>query len=141
RLKGDLSHAEVYMTLADDRRAAIQRLMWSPQTGFFADYLWREGRQSEVLSAATVFPLYFGIATPEQAHAMAISLRQKLLKPGGLATTLTESGQQWDRPNGWAPLQILAIEVLEANGDHNLAGEIPDRRLRTHIQVHTDTAA
>jgi alpha,alpha-trehalase len=138
RLKGDLSHAKGYMTLADNRRAAIQRLMWSPQTGFFADYLWREGRQSEVLSAATVFPLYFGVATPEQAHAMAISLRQKLLKPGGLATTLTESGQQWDQPNGWAPLQFLAIEGLEANGEHDLAGEIADRWLRTNIQGYAD---
>jgi alpha,alpha-trehalase len=138
RLKGDLSRAEGYMTLADNRRAAIQRLMWSPQTGFFADYLWREGSQSEVLSAATVFPLHFGVATPEQAHAMAISLRQKLLKPGGLATTLTESGQQWDRPNGWAPLQFLAIEGLEANGEHDLAGEIADRWLRTNIQGYAD---
>jgi alpha,alpha-trehalase len=138
RLKGDLVHAERYMTLADNRRAAIQRLMWNPQTGFFADYLWREGRQSDVLSAATVLPLYFGIATPEQAHAMASSLRQKLLKPGGLATTLTESGQQWDRPNGWAPLQYLAIEGLEANGQHDLAVEIADRWLRTNIQGYAD---
>jgi alpha,alpha-trehalase len=138
RLKGDLSHAEGYMTLADNRRAAIQRLMWNPQTGFFTDYLWREGRQSDALSGATVFPLNFGIATREQAHAMASSLRRKLLRPGGLGTTLTESGQQWDRPNGWAPLQYLAIEGLEANGEHDLAVEIADRWLRTNIQGYAE---
>jgi alpha,alpha-trehalase len=134
RLKGDLSRAEGYMTLADNRRTAIRRLMWNPQTGFFADYFWREGRQSDVLSAATVFPLYFGVATPEQAHAVAISLRQRLLEPGGLGTTRTEDGQQWDRPNGWAPLQYLAIEGLQVNGERDLAGEIADRWLRTNIQ-------
>jgi alpha,alpha-trehalase len=87
--------------------------MWNPQAGFFTDYLWREGRQSDVLSAATVFPLYFGVATSEQAHAMAATLRQKLLEPGGLGTTEIENGQHWDRPNGWAPLQYSAIEGLE----------------------------
>jgi alpha,alpha-trehalase len=138
RLKGDMGHAEAYVTLANNRRASIRRLMWNPQAGFFADYLWREERQSDVLSAATVFPLYFGVATPEQARAMATALRQKLLKPGGLGTTLIENGQQWDRPNGWAPLQYLAIEGLEANGERDLAGEIADRWLRTNIQGYAD---
>ena len=53
--------------------------MWNAQAGFFVDYLWQEGRQSDTLSAATVFPLYFGVATPEQAHAIAAAVRGRLL--------------------------------------------------------------
>jgi len=87
--------------------------MWNAQAEFFVDYLWREGRQSDVLSAATVFPLYFGIATREQAHAIAAALRQNLLEPGGLGTTLTENGQQWDRPNGWAPYAVPSDRGFE----------------------------
>jgi alpha,alpha-trehalase len=137
-LKGDHGEAQHYATLADDRREAIRRLMWNPQAGFFTDYLWREGRQSHVLSAATVFPLYFGVATSEQAHAMAAALRQKLLEPGGLRTTEIENGQQWDRPNGWAPLQYLAIEGLEANGERDLAHEIADRWLRMTVKGYAN---
>ena len=70
RLKGDSVEAERYQARADERGAAIRRLMWSAN-GFFADYLWREGRQSDVLSAATVVPLFFRIATPDEAHAVA----------------------------------------------------------------------
>jgi alpha,alpha-trehalase len=129
--KGDQGEAQHFATLAIDRREAIRRLMWNPHDGFFTDYLWREGRQSDVLSAATVFPLCFRVATSEQAHAMAAALRQKLREPGGLGTTEIENGQQWDRPNGWPPLQYLAIEGLEAKGERDLAGEIADRWL-TH---------
>ena len=134
RLKGDPDDAQRYLALADKRGAAIRRLMWDAQAGFFADYLWQDGRQSDALSAATVFPLYFGVATQEQAHAMAAALRQRLLEPGGLGTTLATSGQQWDRPNGWAPLQYLAVEGLNAYGERDLAREIADRWLRKNIQ-------
>jgi alpha,alpha-trehalase len=134
RLKGDPSEAERYQALAEKRRAAIWRLMWNAQAGFFVDYLWREGRQSDVLSAATVYPLFFGIATPDEAHAMASALRQKLLEPGGLGTTLTVTGQQWDRPNGWAPLQYLAVEGLNAYGERDLARDIADRWLSENVQ-------
>jgi alpha,alpha-trehalase len=137
-LKGDQGEAHHFATLANDRREAIRRLMWNPQAGFFADYLWREGRQSDVLSAATVFPLFFGVATSERAHAMAAALRQKLLEPGGLGTTEIENGQQWDRPNGWAPLQYLAIEGLEANGERDLARDIADRWLRMTVKGYAN---
>ncbi|MBV9288892.1 MAG: alpha,alpha-trehalase TreA [Hyphomicrobiales bacterium] len=138
RLKGDLGDADRYLALADNRRNAIRRLMWNASTGFFVDYLWREGRQSDALTAATVFPLFFGVATPEQFHAMAEALRQRLLEPGGLGTTVTETGQQWDRPNGWAPLQYLAIEGLAASGERGLAREIAARWVRKNVLGYSD---
>jgi alpha,alpha-trehalase len=139
QLKGDLEEAQRYRALADNRRATIGRLMWNAKAGFFVDYLWQEGRQSDTLSAATVFPLYFGMATPEQAHAIAAAVRERLLEPGGLGTTLLDNGQQWDRPNGWAPMQYLAIEGLSKNGERDLAYEIADRWLRKNIQGYSHT--
>lgn len=108
--------------------------MWNAQAGLFADYLWQEQKQSDVVSVATVFPLYFDVATSEQAHAVAAALTRDLLEPGGLATTLVQSGQQWDRPNGWAPMQYLAIEGLEAYGENDLAIEIADRWIKKDIE-------
>ena len=138
RLKGDLSEAGRYQALAEKRAATIQRLMWNPEAGVFADLLWREGRQSGVLSAATAYPLFFGIATPDEAHAVASALRRSLLEAGGLGATLTPTGQQWDRPNGWAPLQYLAIEGLNAYGERDLAREIAKRWIRTNVQGYAD---
>ncbi len=131
RVKGDGAAAGRFQALADRRADAIRRLMWNAGGGFFADLLWREGRLSETVTAATVAPLFFGVASPEQVHAVAATIRQQLLDPGGLATTRLETGQQWDRPNGWAPLQYLAIEGLRSYGEMDLAREIA-RRWITH---------
>jgi alpha,alpha-trehalase len=44
-----------------------------------------------------------------------------------LRTTLVDTGQQWDDPNGWAPLQWIAIAGLERYGETALA-----RRIAAH---------
>ena len=132
RLKGDPEAARRFQALADRRSEAIRRYLWNGEGGFFADYLWKERRLSETLSAATAAPLAFGFASPDEAHAVADTIRRRLLGPGGLETTLTESGQQWDRPNGWAPLQYLAIEGLRAYGEADLARAIARRWIATN---------
>jgi alpha,alpha-trehalase len=134
RLAGNRVDAQRFQDKADARIAAIRRLMWNAQVGLFTDYLWQERKQSDVVSVATVFPLYFGVATSEQAHAVAAGLTRSLLEPGGLDTTLIQSGQQWDRPNGWAPMQYLAIEGLKAYGESDLASEIADRWIKKDIE-------
>ena len=138
RLRGDATKAERYRRLAEARRDAIRRLMWNGQGGFFADLLWREGRQADALTAATVYPLFFGIATEEEARAVAATVRARLLAPGGLRTTLQPSGQQWDQPNGWAPLQYLAIEGFRKYGEPDLAREIAERWVRRNTQGYRD---
>ena len=92
--------------------------------------------ESDAVSAATVFPLYFGIATEAQAHTVAATLRRELLEPGGLGTTRRVSGEQWDPPNGWAPLQWLAIAGLNAYGERELAREIARRWIRKNIEAY-----
>ncbi len=134
RLKGDRAAAARLQGAADERAAAIRRLMWNARAGVFADYLWREGRLSDALSAATVAPLAFGVASPDEARAVAETLRARLLEPGGLGTTLIDTGQQWDRPNGWPPLQYLAIKGLNAYGERELAREIARRWIETNVR-------
>jgi alpha,alpha-trehalase len=55
-------------------------------------------KTTRAVTAATIVPLFLQVATPAQAVADTISHR--LLAPAGLATSLIESGQQWDAPNG-----------------------------------------
>jgi alpha,alpha-trehalase len=131
--------ARLYGAKAQARAAAIRRLMWNDEKGIYADYLWQERRQSPDFSAATVYPLYFGIATEAEAHAIAGRLRRDFLKPGGLATTQQTTGQQWDRPNGWPPLQYLAVEGLKRYGEDTLAGEIAHRWIDTVLHAYAVT--
>jgi alpha,alpha-trehalase len=50
---------------------------------------------------------------------------------GGLTTTTNQTEEQWDYPNGWAPLQWLVIRGLEKYGYTELASEISERWIRT----------
>src|SRR5690606_22741948 len=57
-------------------------------------------------------------------------VRNRLLAPGGLSTTeISDSGEQWDRPNGWAPLQWIGIRGLQHYQHDDLALEIETRWL------------
>ena len=72
-------------------------------------------------------PLFTGVATEDRAAAVADRLRQDFLRPGGLVTTLEETGEQWDAPSGWAPLQWMAVSGLRRYGHNALADEVARR--------------
>ena len=102
------------------------------------DYNFHHQEPTGQLSLAAVFPLYARIATKPQADRVAERLRREFLKEGGLIATLTHNGQQWDAPNGWAPLQWVAIEGLRHYGHHDLANEIKHRWMRVNMKVFTE---
>nr|WP_246641849.1 alpha,alpha-trehalase TreF [Paraburkholderia edwinii] len=139
RLKGDAAQAERFEKRASARAAAIRRVLWDPQLHAFGDYDFAARRLTHRLSAATVYPLYFGIADKAQAGEVASTVRARLLRAGGLATTSVQSGQQWDEPNGWAPLQYLAVAGLRRYGQSALAGQIATRWIQTNVAYYQRT--
>ncbi|MDB5956137.1 alpha,alpha-trehalase TreF [Ramlibacter sp.] len=137
RAAADPNTADAFERRANARAAAIDRYFWSPAGNHYADWNWRTHRRRELLSAATMVPLFCGLASQPQARALERTVRARLLAPGGLATTEHGSGEQWDRPNGWAPLQWLAVEGLARYGCHHTADEIRARWMHT-VQVVYD---
>jgi alpha,alpha-trehalase len=128
---GDTACTTEYVARARARGAALRSAFWNARESRFADLDWRTGRQTTILSAATLYPLFVGAARTDQAKAVAETVRRRLLAPGGLATTTLTTGQQWDAPNGWAPLQWIAVEGLRRNGAPLLAKTIATRWLTT----------
>jgi alpha,alpha-trehalase len=124
---------------ADERKTAMHRHLWNKKKGVFTDYLWKEGRPTEQITAATLFPLFFGIADRRQAEQVAFQVRSFLLRPHGLATTTIRSDQQWDEPNGWAPLQWIAVKGLNDYGQKKLATLIAERWIRLNVAVYRET--
>jgi alpha,alpha-trehalase len=127
---GDEEVARRFTRLADQRRQAIENLMYEPNRGFFYDVRWRTGeRVLDRPSLAAAAPLYFGLATPEQGARTAARLEAEFLKPGGFVTTNFNSGQQWDGPNGWPPLEWLTIEGVRRYRRGDLADKAATRWL------------
>ena len=87
------------------------------------------------MTLAGVTPLYFQFATKEQANLVAQTVSDKFLSAGGVVNSLRITGQQWDAPNGWAPLQWMTITGLENYGHHELASVIAGRWIRLNTDV------
>lgn len=128
--------ARKFQVAAERRLRGIQEYCWSEKDQFFVDYNFHQGKTTDRLTLAGVFPLYAKIATSQQAAAVAERLQNDFLKDGGLITSLYETGQQWDAPNGWAPLHWVAIEGLRNYGYHKLADAIKQRWIKTNLAVY-----
>lgn len=129
--------ARKFQTAAERRVRAINEYCWNDTAQFFVDYNFHHRQPTGQLSLAGVFPLYARIATTKQAAAVAQKIKTDFLKDGGLVSTLTNNGQQWDAPNGWAPLHWIVIEGLRNYGFHELADEIKSRWIKTCVTVYT----
>ena len=75
----------------------------------------------------------------ERLQGIVNVLKEKFVQPGGVVTTLKETKQQWDAPNGWAPLQWLTVKGLQNYGQDALAKDIADRWISLNVKVFKET--
>jgi alpha,alpha-trehalase len=108
---------------AENRRKEINRYFWSRTYGLYYDYNFKLGTQSRYSYATTFYPLWVGLATPEQAKEVVKNL-SAFDRPGGIVMSMVSTGAQWDAPYGWAPIQLIAIEGLRRYGDEAEANGI-----------------
>lgn len=135
----DSACADRFMLLAKQRRQALDRYFWVSREGRYADWDRVTRKPTPRLSAATLYPLFAGAASAKQAQIVSETVRRDLLAIGGLRTTTLRTGQQWDTPNGWAPLQWIAIAGLERFGQTALARDIAQRWLGTVTAAYVET--
>jgi alpha,alpha-trehalase len=124
--QGDTAGEARYRRKADARRRAIVRHLWNEETGVFDDLDWTRSALRGAITAAAVYPLFFRLADDAQAASIARIVERDLLAPGGLLTSNIVTGQQWDAPNGWAPLQWLAVKGLDRYGHREIARTIAE---------------
>ena len=132
---GDDAKAAQYDGFANARQKGIEKYLWNDKEGWYADYDLKSHKVRNQLTAAALFPLYVNAAAKDRASKVATATQAHLLQPGGLATTSVKSGQQWDAPNGWAPLQWVAASGLQNYGQDTVAMDVTWRFL-TNVQ-HT----
>jgi alpha,alpha-trehalase len=132
-------NTQLFETKVANRKQAIQDFCWNENRGCYFDFNFINQRQEEHFNLSTVFPLFFNVASAEQAEKIAMLIQEKFLYPGGLITTLYKTGQQWDAPNGWAPLQWMAYKGLKNYGFTELAETIKVNWLGNCEKVFAET--
>jgi alpha,alpha-trehalase len=138
-LSSDKAQTNAYRAKASKRKAALIKYCWDNKTGCYRDYNWQRKALSTQMSIATMFPLYFNMATGMQAQRVTLLVGRKFLQPGGVATTLINTGQQWDQPNGWAPLQYVTVIGLRNYKQDSLAKIIAQRWMQLNINEFNKT--
>ena len=114
-LLGKPTEATHWETRAKARNIAIHRYLWRPSQGVFADYDFVHGRSSDYAYISSLYPLWAGVASREEARQIVAKLNL-FERPGGLSMSTTNSGMQWDEPFGWAPTNWISVAGLVAEG-------------------------
>ena len=112
---GQKGEAESWRRKASVRRDAIDKYLWDPQKGEFFDYDFMKQTRSTYQYITTFYPLWTGLATPEQAKAVEANLKV-FERPGGAAMSPHDTGAQWDLPYAWAPTQMILVDGLRRYG-------------------------
>jgi alpha,alpha-trehalase len=137
------SAAGEFRQKAIHRGELIQKYCWNKVVNFYTDYDYRTGRQSSHINPGGMYPFCFINENPDYMSFLATKvagvIRKKLLKLGGVVTTEFATGQQWDAPNGWAPLEWMTIWGLDRCGQKDLAADIAARWVRLNEKVYKET--
>jgi len=127
---GRPADAATWKKRAEDRKKLINRYLWDQAQGTFFDYNFEAQKRSSYLYATTFYPLWAGLATPQQAKLVESKLKG-FEQPGGLPMSTEDTGAQWDLPYGWGNIEMLAVEGLRRNGDNADADRISYEFLST----------
>ena len=138
-LEKDVTTQKMMLRAANGRRASILKYCWNPQKQIYCDYNLATKQTGKIITAAGMFPLFVRIAPKAQGKMAAATAGLELSKPGGFGTTNNHSGQQWDAPNGWAPLQWVAVKGLMNYGERKMARTIAGNWTALNEKVYLST--
>lgn len=109
------SESGAWRSRAASRKKKVNELMWDEQDGLYYDYHFLHKKLRRYPFLTTFYPMWAGIAEPAQAAKIVMNLG-KFERAGGLMTSTNQSGNQWDAPFGWAPLEMIAVEGMRRYG-------------------------
>ncbi|KAJ1274404.1 hypothetical protein BS78_05G059100 [Paspalum vaginatum] len=163
KLIGENATSEKFLQASKARHIAIDSILWNSDMEQWLDYWfptdrgcqgvyqWKSNSQNHNIFASNFVPLWLNahhlgsvqFADPAKSERVMASLQASgLLHPAGIATSITNTSQQWDFPNGWAPLQHLIAEGLLHSGSKEaakLAEDIATRWVRTNYAAYKAT--
>jgi alpha,alpha-trehalase len=142
-INGDEAGAKLLKEKAIHRSELIDKYFWNKEVSFYTDYNFKTSSQKNNITPAGLYPFCFLNEHPDYlsflGQKVAAVLREKMLKPGGFVSSEYPVGEQWDAPNGWAPLEWMMIWGLDRCGQKDLAAEAAGRWIKLNIKVYRQT--
>lgn len=139
KVSGNLVQQRYYNQLAERRRKAMNKYLWSAEKGWYLDFNLTTKKVSPELTLAGMSPFFFKVAEKSKIAKAKTTLEKNFIKPGGVVTSLKNTGEQWDAPNGWAPLHWITIIGLENYGASDMARLVAERWVNLNKNVYNET--
>jgi alpha,alpha-trehalase len=104
-----------YKKNAKNRKKSMQKYLWNKNLTIWNDYLIKENSRNENLFTSNYLPLWADLVKLSEVEITTLleNLTPLLDYKGGTPTSLIFSGQQWDFPNAWSPMEYFLIKGLE----------------------------
>ncbi|KAL9439643.1 hypothetical protein AB3S75_025161 [Citrus x aurantiifolia] len=159
QIVGDNRTAESFLKAAQARKQAINSVFWNEEKGQWLDYWiskgtssqecqrWKASNQNNNAFASNFVPIWIDLFNSDTCIVEKVrkSFQSSgLLSAAGIATSLTRSGEQWDFPNGWAPLQHMIVEGFAKSGSQeakSMAQDIAMRWINSNYVAYKETGA
>lgn len=148
QLMGNVSKSAEYRRIAERWKIAVDAVLWHEEVGAWLDYDILNAMKRDYFYPSNVLPLWtncFDVTKREHYVARVLKYLEKsqiMLNLGGIPATLEHSGEQWDYPNAWPPLQYFVIMSLDNSGDkwaQRLAYELSERWVRSNFKAFNTT--
>lgn len=139
KAKGLTARAKMYNQLAQKRKASVLKYCWNKKLKYFFDYDILEKHTTDRWSIAGGMPLFTELSDSGRAAMVKQNIEEKFVKDGGVTSTLYHTGEQWDAPNGWPPLQFLCVKGLLNYHYDDLAKTIAEKWMNLNEKVFTST--
>ncbi|MEN9964234.1 MAG: alpha,alpha-trehalase TreF [Bacteroidota bacterium] len=126
------------------KRGGFNAFFWNEKLNYYTDFQFKKYKKKDLITAAGMFPFCFDIedikAQKIKMGKASIVLQKNVLKPGGIVSVARNSGQQWDAPNGSAPIQWMTVMGLDRCGQKDLAKDISLRWIKRNDMEFERTA-
>ena len=117
-LLGDSAKSDEFNQKASKVKKAIEAVLFCPDDEMWYDYDLQNDKSRKYFYPSNLFPLWaecYDVARRPQMAKTAVQYLRKtgaIRCKGGVPTSMEESGQQWDFPNAWPPLQHILVAGL-----------------------------
>lgn len=135
KANGHAAKEKMYHQKAQKRKMSVLKYCWDADAKYFFDYDFKKKHTTGRWNVIGGITMFCGLATAEQSGGLRKNIEEKFLKEGGLVTSVFNTGEQWDAPNGWAPLQFITVKGLMDYHYDDLAKQIAERWMNSNERV------
>lgn len=145
-LIGESDRALHYRLIGEKWLEAVTKVLWHEETGAWLDYDLHNSIKRDFFYPSNIAPLWTGCYDKSnKEHTVKLVMKylqnKNIMFPGGVPTSFEHTGEQWDFPNAWPPLQHMMIVGLNNTGDASaarLAFEIAEKWVMSNYRIYKE---